>query len=723
MGEGRDELRPTARWGVALLSLLAVLALPPAVLAADPVSVQADGFSFWDGTRLFVASGNVVVRWADAVISADTVRYDDETGIIVFEGRVVYVEGDQELAGARLQVNFHTGEAVMDDLDAVMHAQGVDGPMFVRGQRVESSPGLVRIQGGRLTTCACEDNRPPAYHFAAREIEIYPGERLVVRGVTFHEHGVPLLYLPYMTLSLKEGSNHFDFPQIGYSTRTGWFVKTTYNYVLESGLYGAILLDYFQYLGFGAGVRHTYRHDDTGRGTVLVYGVGNRSGGLDGTLEWEREWTLERWRMTTGIGYDFSTAPGGLEREEVRARLRLEQTSGEGSARGELEYKIVAGAEPLEHLKGHAELRRPLGDGWNLHLRVEGYEHETLTTLRRWLGYGAEVRRTTPNYTLAVRLEQQVHPDLKDEDKSPVVPWTHVSRLPEITWETRAITGLHLSAGLARLKEEPDGTEAWRGEARAAVSTRSWRVGDGAVLTASGSLLGRTYSTGRQQLSLETRTGFNWQLAQPLGLTLQHTYRQAWGSTPFLFDNVTNASTLSARLHWRSPSLTASLNGSYNLLTRRWNPITLNTTFRVTPELSLRGAASFDLLTGSWQNLVATMDWRPAEGWLVRLGGQYNVPMGELQRVDAQLEMALSGGWKAGVTAIYNVTHNTFSRSEVFFAHDAECREIRLSYDHKQGEVWLEYQIAAFPSSRVAVGAAQDKLMFESDALSDLLGI
>src|SRR5690606_25273186 len=120
-----------------------------------------------------------------------------------------YVEGQQELAGARLHYDLNTATAVFEDLDAIVYAQGVQGPMFVRGQRVESTSDVVVIQGGFLTTCECQEDRPPAYHFTAREIEIYPGDRLVVRGVTFYDHGVPLLYLPWLTLSLREDRNHF----------------------------------------------------------------------------------------------------------------------------------------------------------------------------------------------------------------------------------------------------------------------------------------------------------------------------------------------------------------------------------------------------------------------------------------------------------------------------------------------------------------------------------
>ncbi|MBO8142161.1 MAG: LPS-assembly protein LptD [Firmicutes bacterium] len=707
-----------------LVSIASVACLAAAASAQESVqesvAVSADSFSFWDGTRLFAASGHVTVRYKDATITADTMQYDSEAGHVVFRGNVVYAEGDQELAGDVLHYDLTTGAAVFEEMDAVLHAEGVDGPMFVRGQRVEATAERVVIEQGRLTTCECDGEGPPAYHFAARELEIYPGERLVVRGVTFYEHGVPLLYLPYMTLSLREDASRFDFPQVGYSSRTGWYIKTAYNYVLRSGLYGAILLDYFQRLGLGAGVRHTYLHDAGGQGTVLVYGVGNELGGIDGTLEWDRRWSRDPWRTAVLLGYDVSTGPSGIAGQEVEARLEIDQTRGPGAAGAELEYRLATGADPLERLEASGQFRRALSNGWQLNLRADGFEHETPVLRRRWLGYTAELRREENARSWSIRLEQQVNPDLKDEEKS-TPSWTHVSRLPEIAFKARGVAGFDVAAGVARLKEEPSGDSAWRGEGQVSLSTRTLRISQEAALTFGGFVQGLAYSTGDRQAALESRIGLSYQLSRQLGVVWRYTYRDAWGQTPFRFDKVSPADALTTRLNWRSAALTASVYADYDFRTRQWGQATVNATARLAPAFTARGTASYDLYARRFDRVAATVDWRPRDEWVIRMGGVYDVPEARLERVDAQLEMAFAGGWKAGLTAIYKATDNSFPRGEVFLSHDEECREIRLTYDHEAGEVWLEYRITAFPSSRVAVGTDAERLMFESDALNDFL--
>lgn len=690
-------------------------------LAADAMEVSADEYSVWDGSRLFVAQGNVTVRYRGALITSDALHYDSEAAFAIFSGNVFYLDDDQELTGHSLQYDLNSGEALFDGMEAVLYSDGVEGPMFIRGDRVRATDGEVRIERARLTTCECT-GPTPAYHFAAKELEIYPNDRIVVRGVTFYDHRVPLLYLPYLTLSLKEKTSRFDLPQIGYSERTGWYIKLTYNYVMKSGLYGAVLFDYFQKLGPGGGVRHTYVDDDTGLGAVYVYGVGDGYGGANAAFSWERRWLGSPWQLWTQYKYDVAGGPWGVEREQLYGSVVVERSSSAGTVSGEVDYRLETGAKPLQRLSAKGRVRQRVADGWDVRLDGEAFDERFDDVRRRWIGYAGELLHAAPRYTLLARVEQQLNPDLKDDEKTGPLPWTHVSRLPELTLKLRRAAGLDVQLGVVRLKEEPTGTAAWRGEADVALVTRTWRMGRLASFSVSGSARGRTYTTDQQQLTLQSRASFNVQLARPLSATLQYNFRDVWGETPFRFDRVTPAETISPRLNWRSSAVTASLSTTYNLRTERWSVLTGNATVRVTPSLVLRGSGTYDLYGQTLERVVGTLDWRLGNDSMVRLGGRYNVRKETWERVDADIELAVTGGWKVGVTAIYDVTKQSFSRNHMFISHNAcGCREVRLRYDQTQGEIWLEYHITAFPSSRVALGAGEDALMFESDALADFL--
>lgn len=716
--------RARARTAALFVFILFVAAYAPAVGAASSdgaMQVSADEFGLWDGSRLFVAQGNVTVRWRDVLITADTLRYDADGGRALFSGNVYYSDPEQELTGATLDYDLERGVAVLDGMEAVLHADGVDGPMFISGRRVRAADGEVRMERATLTTCECEGD-VPAYRFVAKELDIFPGDRVIARSVTFYDHKVPLLYLPYLTLSLKEKTSRFDMPQIGYSERTGWYVKLTYNYVLKSGLYGALLFDYFQKLGPGAGLRHTYVDDDTGVGVLYAYGVGNGTGGADGSFSWERRWTGTPWNVSLRSAYDVAGTPGALERERLSGKLSLNRREREGSFSANAEFSVEQRANwtaPQTRWTGNGAFDRRFGDGWRLRLGGEAFDETRSGVRRRWLGYNGELQYAAAAYTLTGRVEQRVNPDYKEGD---AVPWTHVSRLPELTLQLRRMAGFDIGFGLVRLKEEPHGTMAWRGETTVGLATRTWRLTPAVSLNVSGSGRGRAYTTNHQQLTLEGRASLNVQLARPLSATLQYNYRDVWGDTPFRFDAVRPAETFSPRLNWRSGGLTASAAITYNLLTERWGNMSVNATWRAGANLTLRASGTVDVYEPALQRVAGTVDWRPGDKSTLRLGGVYDFRREEWMTVHSDVQLSVGGGWEAGLTAIYDFAKESFSRSHMYVSHNAcGCREIRLRYNHAEGEVWVEYHITAFPSSRVALGAGDDKLMFESDALADFL--
>src|SRR5690606_41973090 len=84
------------------------------------------------------------------------------------------------------------------------------------------------------------------------------------------------------------------------------------------------------------------------------------------------------------------------------------------------------------------------------------------------------------------------------------------------------------------------------------------------TVTLSGLGRARFYSTGERQLTLQSRAGFNVQLARPLTFNVQDDYRDVWGGTPFYCDRVSPQESATLRLNWRTAAVTASASATYN---------------------------------------------------------------------------------------------------------------------------------------------------------------
>lgn len=322
--------------------------------------------------------------------------------------------------------------------------------------------------------------------------------------------------------------------------------------------------------------------------------------------------------------------------------------------------------------------------------------------------------------------EQLLHPDLKKATGS--LPWRTMSRLPEVTLTSRVqplgpqVGNLELRAAAGHLREEPVGLSAWRGDlglrmpertvARGAIAT--WTLGGGARATG--------YSTRDYQLAWQHRAGVTVRPSGGLSLNLQYGYQEVWGRAPFQFDRLTPSETLTARLQWHGRPAALTVSTGFDFRTWTWHTVRGTLALQPHRDLKVEAHGTYNVYTQSLGSVVGLAHWTPRPDWSLRLGVKYDVPGARLERADAELGVSLGKGWRISYTGIYDSLHNEFLRGDVSISKDLACREVSLRLDQLRREVWLEYRIYAFPSSRVRVGASEDRLMFDADVLNDLLG-
>ena len=175
------------------------------------VVLRAEGsIQILAGGDEIIAQNGVQVEYRDLLIYADRLHYSLGENSAYFSGHVQIYQGDQYLEGESLEYDFKDQKAKINEASAVVVGPGVKGELYVRGDRIESTEDDIFIHGGSVTTCDLED---PHFHLQAGEIEIYPGDKLIVRRVSYWEGSIPLFYWPYLVLPLGRGS--FELPGSG----------------------------------------------------------------------------------------------------------------------------------------------------------------------------------------------------------------------------------------------------------------------------------------------------------------------------------------------------------------------------------------------------------------------------------------------------------------------------------------------------------------------------
>jgi len=286
---GAQEPPPPRPKPEAEASVEAPLTQPPAEPLPTPGELRVRAESYEQVKKGHIeARGLVDLNLAGMRIQADqadifeVARPDGTLGNrVVAEGNVVFIRGEERLAGDRLE---------MDDSGRghLLNASGYIEPgVYVEGRRVERiDDKTYKVDGGRFTSCSQPN---PRWGFEASSAEIEIDDKVKAKNAVFKVKGVPVFYLPYMYYPIgSDGrSTGLLFPHFGYSSYRGVNVGTGFFWVMGRSADQTFYADYWSKLGHGYGHELRYVLGTPSRGTFRTY-VFDVKGAekLDYDLEW-----------------------------------------------------------------------------------------------------------------------------------------------------------------------------------------------------------------------------------------------------------------------------------------------------------------------------------------------------------------------------------------------------------------------------------------------------
>ncbi|MBF6596550.1 MAG: LPS-assembly protein LptD, partial [Thermaceae bacterium] len=213
------------------------------------------------------------------IISAERLELRNENGeeLIILTGSPVKIDRDGELIEAPRVIYNRTQKRLMlsggvrykDKQGQVIQADNLDldtsnesfeaisvkiesGDFYLSGPICERAAGQILLQKGYLTPCQRCNQTTPDYAFEANEVVLYPGDRIIARGVWVLLRGEKVLYLPAMLLYLSQRRPRLE---VGSNATDGAYVLADLPYVSDFGL-GYTFLRYFENRGWGIGFDH-----------------------------------------------------------------------------------------------------------------------------------------------------------------------------------------------------------------------------------------------------------------------------------------------------------------------------------------------------------------------------------------------------------------------------------------------------------------------------------
>ena len=207
------------------------------ILATGTAWAQTDPFGFLDrlgsdvkidaGETMFdsekglvVWRGNVYIKLADTEIFCDKATFDTKLEEIQVTGNVsIYRQG---IVYRGESANYHVRNA---EIDATNLRSSFE-PVFFSAGEMNTSTEEISVVTTRDTTFTTHDDPDPDWFIKAKEVRIYPGDRIVFVSPKAYVGDVPVFWLPYLAQPLDEDLGYFFTP--GYTSQWGAFLLNRY---------------------------------------------------------------------------------------------------------------------------------------------------------------------------------------------------------------------------------------------------------------------------------------------------------------------------------------------------------------------------------------------------------------------------------------------------------------------------------------------------------------
>ena len=207
-------------------------------------------------TLVSVYDGNVDARIGTFRLQADKVTVIEASNRVIAEGNVVFDQGNQQrITGSRAEWNYRTKTGFFINSTGFTN-QTQDGTIiYFTADSVErvSYDTIVAINA-EIT--ACGDDNVPKWSFRTKRAVIKTGDRARFKSPTFRVKNVPILYLPYASISLKrrDRASGFLTPTFSGSGNKGFRISNAYYQTLGRAADATLRSDIYTGRGLGLGL-------------------------------------------------------------------------------------------------------------------------------------------------------------------------------------------------------------------------------------------------------------------------------------------------------------------------------------------------------------------------------------------------------------------------------------------------------------------------------------
>ena len=700
-------------WPALGLLLAAACAAQDAVPLPEPgdfIQFEADALRVEADNRV-TARGNVRAKFRDLTLASERAETNAAGTEATFQGSVALTTAGASVRGEYLRLDLVAREWKLgnarSDLTQEFLKGNAEAPIYVRGASLAGTEEEVIAAMGSVTTC---DRPRPHYLLSAREILVFPRERIVARGVSFDVLGRTAAKLASVNIPLNRvGDRSVLLPQVGQTVEEGSYLKLGYNYAASKTNSGLFKLDLMSRKGIGQGLEHNWRYGEA-RGLASVYRLQDRNLGETTTLG-----RLSHAQKIGGVstdllldyrGHSYQFAP---ETTSLRSELNLSRSGSRTSTTMSVRDDVITGSGNFSTFDTSLEHDVRLNGKSRVGLRAEysRFAFPGQPTADSVLESRVDYRHSGSRYDWGlVANDQSV---LTGQSR-----FAGIERLPELSFQTDSYrfanrkvfgTPARLSFAAGRYREEPTNVETERAVLELRSNTRRRTLGRGLRMDAELGFRQAFYGDNTAQYVLQADTDVTRSLGGESALRLSYRFWQPRGFSPFRFDFVGDYNLLQFGLDVRrGERFRLSVMGGRDFTQKlyKYQDLSLHAVYSPTERLYLYTSTAYDVNRSRWRPVTNQLRIRGSRGLRLDLGTRYDVRQGQLDLARGQVDLPIGGKWRVQALAGWNGYRNDFDYRSVMVTRDLHCWDASLLWVDREGSyaergVRLILRLKAFP--------------------------
>jgi len=229
-----------------------------------PVNLTADTLSYDEETGIAVAEGNVELVFGTRTMRADRVQYDSTTGEADLAGKVRYKDAGEEFAFDRITINLDSETGVLYNGTILISNSNYQ----IASRKIEKTgKSSFLIEKGMLTTCPCDPE--PDWKFEVRRARVTLDQYAVGRDITFRIRGIPVLWLPWGAFPVKmTRQSGLLLPNFSSNRSRGYTLQVPYYQVVNRWSDATVTLDAMSRRGYRPEVEYRFALNPESVGAV-----------------------------------------------------------------------------------------------------------------------------------------------------------------------------------------------------------------------------------------------------------------------------------------------------------------------------------------------------------------------------------------------------------------------------------------------------------------------